>query len=793
MDYNENKINISYVPVPYHYEVSSRVQKELPKIYEITSKKEASFDTLPVDSAVRPKKGDMTPKSQISDAEDQLDIVEVEGLIKIYSGGEIIAEMPKENLEGLEKDPVHSNSDTKKFNTEEEMNNEITEYLQQNEAIRENLQVDDEYQDHIQEIKHIDRRDTFNNFSVNNYSSTFPQPQLMHEESSKNLHNISIDSHPDEIIKKLQERLKKENSKNKNGLRYSSGETINSNKKTEEIKSNTVGSVESKMKINNYLDNNINSQKNKNLVNTAKMDYSNNIQTNNNTILYKNNPANFSPSNTGNNFNNSISNFKASQSQPPNEKIKLTVQLNKNKENISPENNDKLINSLLRGGNFSINSKNGKNKKNAGFNKNSKNPNIINNNEKPTNFHSDNTYSGMAVEVEEIPISLNTNENFEKNHLQIQNFIPLVRETSPMSQAKKSQPLSSNYVHTSNYPHSNFYTIPTVSNHTKLASGTNIHSVEKDLKLNNLSDKNAYTCNTYSSPSMDGRHGNFDKYDVQKINYELSKQYTKTKIDGNENFMQRMMFDIFKRQTKDKRINQIIEKNKVKINEEERVNAFNRLIEDANRRLEANEKMEHLKNNLEDYEMKNNNLHVKSGDTTTKVVDPEEWDKIYHERFINKKKEKEELLQKKIIEKEKNAKEEEDKIIEKIQNSVKKAPKGTVDQICKRMYEEGHKRQIMKDRKAQEVEMMLGKQMMNCQFTKRNKKEIDYKVQSDLKKPTQAYLGKLRKKSGEKALSHGSSKTPPKQNSMKSKNSKKEVVMFTNKIEGVNRPKKSKI
>jgi hypothetical protein len=76
--------------------------------------------------------------------------------------------------------------------------------------------------------------------------------------------------------------------------------------------------------------------------------------------------------------------------------------------------------------------------------------------------------------------------------------------------------------------------------------------------LNNLSDKNAFTYNTYSSPSIDARHGNFDKYDVQKINYELSKQYTKNKIDSNEKFMQRMMFDIFKRQTKDKRINNII-------------------------------------------------------------------------------------------------------------------------------------------------------------------------------------------------------------------------------------------
>ncbi len=755
---------------------------------------------MPVDSAVRPKKGDMTPKSTISDSEDKLDIIEAEGLIKIYSGGKIIAEMPKENIDGLPKDTVHSNSDRKKINTDEELNYEITEYLQQNEAIKENL-VDDENQDYIQEIKHVQKRDTFNNFHEYNYSGTFPQPQLMHQESSKNLHNISIDSHPDEIFKKLQERLKKENSKYKTGLRHSAGETLNSNKKAEEIKSNTLGSLETKIRNNNFLDNNLNFQHTNNIINTTNMNNSNtcNLLTNtgNNSVLYKNNLVNFSPSNTGNNFSNTMSNFKSSHSQPANKKIKLTVKLNKNKENQLPEDHDKLINSLLRGGNFSMSSKNGKNKKNVGSFNNNKNSNFTSKNKELTQVHSQNTNSVLAVEVEEFPISLNTHENFEKNNFEMQNFVTVERETSPISpnsQAMRSQPPSSNLVTASKYPNSNFYTIPTVKNQLKMASGTNFNYVDKDIKLNNLSDKNAFTYNTYSSPSIDARHGNFDKYDVQKINYELSKQYTKNKIDSNEKFMQRMMFDIFKRQTKDKRINNIIEKNKVKINEDERVNAFNRLIEDANRRMEASEKMEYLKNDLEDYEIKNNNLLVKSGDTTTKFVDSEEWDKIYHERFINKKKEKEDILQKKIIEKEKNAKVEEDKIIEKIQNSVKKAPKGTVDQICKRMYDEGHKRRIMKERKVQEVEIMLGKQLMNSQFTKKNKKEIDFKVHSDLKKPTQSYLAKLRKKSVEKALSNGSSKSPYKQSTtvLKSKNTKKETFLLTNKIEGATKPKKSK-
>ena len=54
----------------------------------------------------------------------------------------------------------------------------------------------------------------------------------------------------------------------------------------------------------------------------------------------------------------------------------------------------------------------------------------------------------------------------------------------------------------------------------------------------------------------------FDNYDIQKLKYSLIKAYTSLKID------------------------KMIEDNKIKINEEQRIKTFNRLIEDANRRNE---------------------------------------------------------------------------------------------------------------------------------------------------------------------------------------------------------------
>ena len=85
--------------------------------------------------------------------------------------------------------------------------------------------------------------------------------------------------------------------------------------------------------------------------------------------------------------------------------------------------------------------------------------------------------------------------------------------------------------------------------------------------------------------------------------------------------MRRMLFDIFKRQTKELRLNKLIEKNKKKINESQRIQTFNRLIEDANRRIEAQDKIE---------EMKNQNQY--NSNPNAKKYKDEEWEDIYEER-----------------------------------------------------------------------------------------------------------------------------------------------------------------
>lgn len=100
----------------------------------------------------------------------------------------------------------------------------------------------------------------------------------------------------------------------------------------------------------------------------------------------------------------------------------------------------------------------------------------------------------------------------------------------------------------------------------------------------------------------------------------MVKEYSHLKIDKNEEFMKRMLFDIFKRQTKGERLEKILEKNKVKLNENDRIKTFNRLIEDANRRIEAQEKIDDLKAKLQ------------KGNEDEKNYSSKEWEEIYQQR-----------------------------------------------------------------------------------------------------------------------------------------------------------------
>ena len=142
---------------------------------------------------------------------------------------------------------------------------------------------------------------------------------------------------------------------------------------------------------------------------------------------------------------------------------------------------------------------------------------------------------------------------------------------------------------------------------------------------------------------------------------------------------------------KEYKLDELIEQNKVRMDEEGRIEAFNRLISDANRRLEAQENLENMKNKLSEDLISNEK----------KKYSDEIWNEIYNKRFkkyeenCNKKKEEEK--------KKKENKKLKDEIDQINLCKNKKKPQKLIDEASKRMYDEAKRRKIKMNEKIDRI------------------------------------------------------------------------------------------
>ena len=196
----------------------------------------------------------------------------------------------------------------------------------------------------------------------------------------------------------------------------------------------------------------------------------------------------------------------------------------------------------------------------------------------------------------------------------------------------------------------------------------------------------------------------FIKYDTEQILYELEKDYTYIHSDKDNSFLQRMQFDALKRKNKEIKLNELVEKNKkkYKINEKERKKTFNRLIDDANRRLIIKQEM--IEN--EKYLLDCKNLF-----DNNKKYNGEEWSEIYKKRF----KDYEEYKNKKIDIQRQNekikkmiAEEEEINMCQ-----VKKIPESKIRENTQRLYEDAKKRQILKNKNLKSINSVKNYRVLN--------------------------------------------------------------------------------
>jgi hypothetical protein len=200
----------------------------------------------------------------------------------------------------------------------------------------------------------------------------------------------------------------------------------------------------------------------------------------------------------------------------------------------------------------------------------------------------------------------------------------------------------------------------------------------------------------------------FSKYDVQKLSYEISKEYSMIKIPKEKKFQERMEFYTLKKQIKDKKLEELVNQHKVKIPEDEKQNVFNKLIDDCNRRNEVKKRIELYSeddqiintisqnitelDNIRGVSCESNNITSSFrtfSNSINRKVSSREWDEIYRERFEKKEKEKNEKLNLIRINKERIKLQQEEMLVNSIKQTTKKAPREVICNSVNRLYQDG--------------------------------------------------------------------------------------------------------
>ena len=291
------------------------------------------------------------------------------------------------------------------------------------------------------------------------------------------------------------------------------------------------------------------------------------------------------------------------------------------------------------------------------------------------------------INIEEKEINNNEKEKDKKNENVIKDNYNLNNQEL-ISKIPKEIKIENNNKDNKENNNKKYYENLSISNcNFNLITDINNNKDENTQKTNNYTFKinNYENITKFNTEFPYGKYRNYN--DEIKI-YYFNKEFSKFHINTEENFMERMKFDIYKRQIKEKKLDDFIKNNKVYLKEENKIKTFNHLIEDANRRLKAQINSKILNTQLD------NDLISKK---ESKKYNYNEWDSIYEKRFKN-------YLNKvnhKINERKKKEEEEKQKKEEEILKLCpnKKAPIKQIKEISEKMYDEAMKRIIKKKQK----------------------------------------------------------------------------------------------
>ena len=203
-----------------------------------------------------------------------------------------------------------------------------------------------------------------------------------------------------------------------------------------------------------------------------------------------------------------------------------------------------------------------------------------------------------------------------------------------------------------------------------------LHNKKENNKLNYSKSFKNLLINEINNPRFREKSNNIKK-NLKYLKFYNNSDSNKNKNNNIKikNFLSRNYFN--KNNTKNNSNNQL---NKKCYSQTDILNCLNRLIDDANRRLCAEENKEIILNEIND-RLNNNN----------KKYNKKEWENIYKKRFLSFKIKCDLKIKEKNLEKEKLIKEEEKKIENEIKNKKVTKPLQSIKKYSEILYNKGRK------------------------------------------------------------------------------------------------------
>ena len=347
------------------------------------------------------------------------------------------------------------------------------------------------------------------------------------------------------------------------------------------------------------------------------------------------------------------------------------------------------------------------------FENKEKKKNLINGNDELYNKRKNNIKynSSLTLESDNYIMTSNGNEkiNTTKSNLYT-NYNKCKNTKLKKRKEEKLKKMNSNYLESNKYTDFRNYFFNKIKNNFVNGNSNNLNLNKVKKNITNPSSSNSQRKDKYEDYLFE----KFEKYNKENLIYKAIKNYSHCK-PLSKKFLDRMKFYSTKNKTKEEIIKQLVENSTPKIKESERINIFNHLIEDANKRAEKKNKL-----------IYENKINKNSNDNLLKYNHKKFLS--YYNNNIEKFKKKEidlELLRK---EKKENEIKKENKILKEMEKRIIKVPKKKIKEISNRMYKEAIAYNLRKEMRKSHSEKYKDEFYLNNKHHLKNSYSLNQRI-----------------------------------------------------------------